>query len=863
MQNSDNFKNKDKNNTSKPSFKLLSDKLSGRDESEVRQRLISFVDILLTFASAYLLGGAELFFATYPLCIALVCSSGRKLWGTSAALVLLFFMNTVPNIYIFACLATLLFRVFVTFLPSSFVEEESCELVLAEKGDISPSKLGYKVSLKRVGGEEKKAGRVPLFEEPMYVRAVSAAVGGFLGGIFLLIYHDFSFFSLCATLSLTLLSPAATLLIGGYFGRKGVRDSSPSKLYPLISICTISAIAVYASEDKSIIGMPMAPFLAMLLVLYITSSNGMVCGGIAAILSGFAFDPIYIPLLLLSSILFCLISALKRGAGLACVCAAVVIWCYYFGGESGLVEVLPPMLLAIPIYMIADKYREMMYSPYNKNAILAGGVYFAQAVTEKNKNVAVRERLTALSEVFSSLSETFHTLSDRRSRPDALGIKKICEGEFDKMCEGCPNSDLCKTSKYGTTLDAISSAASALHKSGYLRSEDLPEDFISQCIRRERIVDGINTSLSKATESMLGSDKMRFFASNYEDINEILRDALGSDNDEYESDMNSGERILDLLYELGFRPSGAVVFGKRCKNIVIKGVSSDDRMSAKRADLLRQSIEEIVGVPLTDPTFDVSDGGSVLLFSSKPVFRAHCAHGRIPKLRDDTDDDEPIFVDPFSENEPSDELCGDMTNAFVTNSSYFYSLISDGMGSGGEASFVSRVCSMFIEKMLSAGNRADITVRMLNNVIRSENTGCGGECSATVDLCELDLINGTASFLKSGAAPTYIARTGKVYKVYSRTMPIGILKDADSKISKFDTKSGDIIIMLSDGCCPDSEECPWLVEYLCDYMSKRDKLESVDGECERIKDSLLKKAVENSPEGKAPDDISVSVIIVE
>ena len=118
--------------------------------------------------------------------------------------------------------------------------------------------------------------------------------------------------------------------------------------------------------------------------------------------------------------------------------------------------------------------------------------------------------------------------------------------------------------------------------------------------------------------------------------------------------------------------------------------------------------------------------------------------------------------------------------------------------------------------------------------------GRGGECSATVDLCELDLISGTASFLKSGAAPTYIARGSTVYKIYSRTMPIGILKSADTRISKFDTQSGDIIVMMSDGCCPDSEDCAWLVEFLCAYTQKKDRNAlGKDAECEELKDAIL------------------------
>jgi stage II sporulation protein E len=184
------------------------------------------------------------------------------------------------------------------------------------------------------------------------------------------------------------------------------------------------------------------------------------------------------------------------------------------------------------------------------------------------------------------------------------------------------------------------------------------------------------------------------------------------------------------------------------------------------------------------------------------------------------------------------------------------------MGSGEEAAFVSGVCSMFIEKMLSAGNRADITLRMLNNVIRSENMGCGSECSATVDLLELDLMSGVASFIKSGAAPTYIAREGTVYKISSRTMPVGIIKDADARITKFDTRSGDVIVMISDGCSPDSEDCPWLVEYLCACMPfKFDEADS-SSFCERLKDELLDEAVKNYPKGRERDDISVSVTLI-
>ena len=407
----------------------------------------------------------------------------------------------------------------------------------------------------------------------------------------------------------------------------------------------------------------------------------------------------------------------------------------------------------------------------------------------------------------------------------------------------------------------------ALHKRGAVDKGDLDSKFLSRCTACERLLDGANRSIANATESIIKDGKLSFFASSYEDINEILRDALESDSEEYKADPESAEKICDLLFEEGFRTGGVVVWGRRCKNIVIKGIPSADRLSAKKADALRRKIGKIVGAELGEPSFESGRDGGVMLLSSRPLYRARCARGNIPA---ESDGNEPIldlgelYVDPFADSLPADDICGDTSNSFVTGSSYFYSLISDGMGSGEEAAFVSGVCSMFIEKMLSAGNRADVTARMLNNVLRNENMGRGGECSATLDLCELDLISGTASFLKSGAAPTYIARGGTVFKVYSRTMPIGILKDADTKISKFDTQRGDLIIMMSDGCCPDSEDCPWLVEFLCEYMSTRaNNTSQDDGECEQLCDKLISLAKKNTPADKPRDDISVTVIIIE
>lgn len=834
----------------------LKNKLSEKGEKEVRDRLRAVVYFSVTVAATYMLSISALPFSAFPFPLALACSSRKHLPAVGIG-ILLASLSGIDAVYGLMSAAVIFARVLMALLPVIFSEQFRTRK--AKDKSIIPYKND---AVEEMDGDEAQGNYINqclsrLFCEKPYVRALTAATAGMLSGIFLLIGSDFSFYRLCTALLLCLGTPALTLAMGGVLGSDEYRENR----YAYLSFAVIIFFSVYGSGEFRVLGMPMAPCLAMLITLYVSSGRGIVMGCGAALITGIALAPSYAPLLVISAALFCLISAVKRNAGIVVVCALIVVWCYYIGGESGLVSVLPPMLLAIPLYMIADKYREMMAAPFRRET--ADGLYFAAAVTEQSKNEAVKERLSLLSDTFSSLSEAIYKLSHRFGRSDALGIRKITDTAFERVCEGCKNRERCWGSELDATLEAIGRVTSCLQSSGSVGRSDLPERFGRECVRADKLIGEVNLATRKSTEEMINGGKINFFASNYDDITAILKDALSNDSSEYECDLEAAEEIYRLLCSFGISSGGVAVYGKRCVRVVAKGVRGDEKLSAEKIGEMRRRASEIVGAELGEPVTEVRQDGSVLLMSSRSKFKANCAHGRISRTGEEWSSGEgesrQIAVDPFKN---SDDTCGDMTDAFITENSYFYSLISDGMGSGPQAAYTSGVCALFIQKMLLAGNRADVTLRMLNNVVRSENMGCGDECSATVDLLELDLMSGVAAFIKSGAAPTYIAREGTVYKISSRTMPVGIIKDADARITRFDTRKGDIIVMMSDGCCHDSEDCPWLVEYLCAYMTKAKKTVRLGEElCEILKDEILREAVKNAPEGER-DDISVSVTVV-
>ena len=170
------------------------------------------------------------------------------------------------------------------------------------------------------------------------------------------------------------------------------------------------------------------------------------------------------------------------------------------------------------------------------------------------------------------------------------------------------------------------------------------------------------------------------------------------------------------------------------------------------------------------------------------------------------------------------------------------------MGSGREASEVSEICARFMEDMLAVGSMNEELLSLLNGFLCARSESSLYECSATIDLAELDLISGRAVFFKSGAAPTYLFKGGSLFKLRSRTLPIGIMCRAESKRFEFDLSDGDVIVMMSDGVTGGHEECPWLFDLL------RQNIESAG--LERTADLILKYAVGHGSE----DDISLAII---
>lgn len=178
--------------------------------------------------------------------------------------------------------------------------------------------------------------------------------------------------------------------------------------------------------------------------------------------------------------------------------------------------------------------------------------------------------------------------------------------------------------------------------------------------------------------------------------------------------------------------------------------------------------------------------------------------------------------------------------------------ISDGMGSGEKANKKSKKVINTLEKLLNTGFEKSSAVDMVNSVLLVDNE----EIYATLDVSMIDLLDGSAEFIKVSSCPTYIKKGNKVDMIQSVGLPVGVVENIDIDLYGKKLESGDLIVMVSDGIVESNDLYEprelWITELL-----KALKTENP----QRLADIILQEAIDSNM-GVAKDDMTVLVAVV-
>ncbi len=573
-------------------------------------------------------------------------------------------------------------------------------------------------------------------------------------------------------------------------------------------------------------GMNVGVVLAFLLSMLVSVGFGITDGILFGLFSGMAMEPAFAPMYGIAAAACGALYCFSSGA--AAICAAVlgISWALYSDGIAAFSSAVPEILLAASIFYPLAWFRLI---PEKVDIFTKNNEYInTEEIITLKKNCSTADKIVKISSAMSHISKVLRNVSQKLKIPSAADCDAICESAFANTCPYCSKRKICharESFKDGRILKNISES---LKLWGRVTIDTFPESMKRGCSSVDTVIEGINREYGKFYIEALKTDKTTVIAEDYGAIAALIKETVATQETEETKNQELTEKLTSLFKKNGIIGEKVSVYGKERPRIFVRGMTVKD-LSIGSNDI-RQLAQGCVGSIMTEPEMSIDYDRLNLYMECKKRFSFK--HGY------------------FSERAGGPEVNGDAAASFVLPDGRFCMLICDGMGSGRDAAITARVSVIFLERMLTAGCPVATALKLLNNFTSERRI----ECFSTVDLFLADPYTGKAEFIKSGAAPSFVLRGNKLFKMECNAAPVGILKDVKTGGVTFSLEKGDCVIMISDGITGEEENCARLY----DVLSSSGCLSKVPFDCAK---EILHTSREKLSDGRL-DDATVGVIKV-
>ncbi len=863
---------------------LIMEKLSKKVGITWAKRIVC---ALLSFMLAILFGGTAVFPGTYPLGLSLVAASSGLTATISAMAGALIGAIRIPTVGGTWALMAVTLTV-ARLLLSAWLASDKLPAVLVNKAKRKKFTSRLFGELRRRPSQAAGAllrladtsGGIMLRENIRVRMALSSLAALFAGAWSVVeggwVYYDLlsAVFSLAATPMITYLLYAVGV---GRMRQTRWRDVS---VYAFCAFLTLSldrwgewlfhelfaglaggvgAQSSALSHFSLGVGVLFAFAVSCLFAVQFGSHRGAIVGFVC----GLVMEPLYIPLYALGGVTAGLIASSSATLGFLAAGTVGVAYAVYTAGLSGFLDVFPPVALAlagmIPLYRAGILRLPDRVFP---GELAAREMRAAEAVMAEISYDETKRKIGELGEGLGAVSTILYGMSEKLCGPTRAEMRELCVATFERHCASCASSERCKTGRRELLLSVVGRMADSLATRGTVGADVIPSPLASSCGKIGRILDDVNYEAARRITEQKREDKLEVTAADFGLLSDTLRQAGRAAAERGQLDDELSKKLGKLLSYHDFRSETAVVYGGRQKQIFVTGVDlSSTRMGGED---IRKLFEEMCGCRLSVPEFELD--GAVLSMRMHSIDSFTCTSGTFScaassvhkyyggirscgaNCAGGSDDGGGTRTIEITDTQPP-ETCGDAICTFSHDGKY-YMILSDGMGSGREAALTAGICVSLLERLIRAGVVLETALKMLNQIVRHGSR----ECSATVDIAEIDLVSGDARFIKSGAAPTFILRDGSIFRLQSKTVPIGIIRALDAEMLCFEIRSGDTVVMISDGAARSYEEAPWLL----DLMTVDETVLSGD---ERLAaEKIVAEAALRA--GKNPDDITAGIVRV-
>jgi len=415
------------------------------------------------------------------------------------------------------------------------------------------------------------------------------------------------------------------------------------------------------------------------------------------------------------------------------------------------------------------------------------------------------ERLLGCAAAFQGLSRSLLRAEERREKGEASRLVEILAG---KICQGCGLAHYCWEEELYRSYSMAFSALSVCEEKGRLKKEELPEHFRDTCPRVDAFAEMVNEVYEIYRRDRGWSSRLaecrELVGQQMQAVSEIMETLSGQMEIHCVFLEEAEDLIRKSLKKQGIHPRKVIVTEERNGRgrqvrITLPACGGKGLCKEKILPVVRQ----VLGCPMMlmeEGTCSVDTEGRecMLHFCEAPAFAMSAATAFAPAV--------------------TGQPTGDAAAFLETEKGHALLALSDGMGTGEAAEKESRTAIELLEQFTEAGFARELSVKMINSALLLQR---GEETYATLDICDIDLYDGHAVFVKMGAAASYLWRNGRVISLRSVTLPAGILKQVSPETHEMFLKDGDLLFLLTDGVTDvlggEEKTALWLKQKLLEF----------------------------------------------
>jgi stage II sporulation protein E len=547
----------------------------------------------------------------------------------------------------------------------------------------------------------------------------------------------------------------------------------------MISIAVIVAVIIYALPKFG--GEYFAPLetVVYFIILFFTYKYGVGQGTITGAVCGFALSLRGAPLSDVGMYtMMGIIPAIFREMGRFPTASIYLLTASILGmaneGMELSVKEIGALVSAVVIFLLLPG--SLIY-----RVDAAGGTGRQELLVSQNLRKIAKTRMKIFSDSFLKLSKTLDTITEKQTKLKQQEVNHIFEDISEKLCKNCDNCNVCWENRFQQTYQAACAMFEVVEKKGVIRREDIPVNFLEDCISVEDFITETNRGFEIAKLNHMWhsriSESREVIAEQLKEVSSVIQDITGDIYEAAEVARSEEEKVVRRLRSEHIMTKDITIFerGDKRKEVYISAACRGGRcITAKEAAV---AISDALGVKVK-----VSEASKSVISKEYENF---------------------IFVEDTKfkvlngvARAMKESVSGDNFSILKLETGEYMVALSDGMGTGKEAGEESETVMSLLEEMIEAGFKAETAIKLINSslVLKSDK-----QTFSTIDMGIINLFTGMCEFIKIGAAATFIKRDNWVETISSTTLPIGMFGNVDYDTVTKKLYEGDIIIMVTDG----------------------------------------------------------------